>query len=96
MKCPQCGELMSARLLHSPGIIVCEERYLQGMWELQREEDAGRTARLSLGHVEVILPMAPEEEKYARCHYCERCELLVVSKSDEIPTDEVPRIAKQA
>ena len=86
---------MVDRIIHSGGIVVCEEQYLIAMRELQAENDAGRgPAHRHGGHCVPILPMWPEEQKYARVKYCERCELIVVAKSDQIPSADIPAIAK--
>ena len=85
---------MVDRIIHSSGIVVCEEQYLTAMRELQAEQDAKRSAHRHGGHCVPILPMWPEEQKYARVKYCELCELIVVAKSDQIPPDEIPPIAK--
>ena len=85
---------MLDRIIHSGGIVVCEEEYLTSMRELQAESDAGRHAERHGGYVVPILPMWPDEQKYARVKYCERCELIVVAKSDQIPLEEIPAIAK--
>ena len=85
---------MVDRIIHSGGIVVCEEQYLTSMRELQAERDVGRSAERHGGHVVPILPMWPKEQKYARVRYCERCELIVVAKSDQIPPEEIPAIAK--
>ncbi|HXE54921.1 MAG TPA: hypothetical protein VN541_18005 [Tepidisphaeraceae bacterium] len=86
---------MVDRIVHSSGIVVCENRYLDGMWEIQRAEDKGGSGQAELGHVAPILSMTPpDEQKYARCHYCENCTLIVVSANDVIPADQVPQVAK--
>jgi hypothetical protein len=95
MSCPNCGEGMVDRIVHSSGIVVCEEQYLTAMRELQAEEDAGRgPAHRHLGHTEHVLPMWPSEQKYARAKYCSNCKLIVVAQSDQIPPEEIPAIAK--
>jgi hypothetical protein len=85
---------MVDRIIHSSGIVVCEEQYLIGMRAVQAEEAAGRAGHANLGHCIAILPKWPEEGKYARVKYCERCVLIVVAKSDQIPPEEIPACAK--
>jgi hypothetical protein len=85
---------MVDRIIHSGGIVVCELRYLTAMRELQAEADAGRPAYRHAGDCVSILPMSPEGQKLAKVKYCESCELIVVAKSDQIPPNEVPEIAK--
>lgn len=85
---------MVDRIIHSGGIVVCEEQYLTAMRELQSEADAGRKGERHGGHCTAILPMWPEEQKFARVNYCENCELIVAARSDQIPSDEIPAIAK--
>jgi hypothetical protein len=86
---------MVRRLIHTSGIVVCEERYLVAMKELQAEADAGRRAHRDAGPVAAIVSMKPyEEQKYAYCDYCGTCHLIIVSADDVIPSDQIPRTAK--
>jgi hypothetical protein len=85
---------MAKKILHSAGIVVCEGTYLDGMWQVQRAEDAGGNAVVSLGRVHAILPMEPTEEKYMECMYCAACELIVACKEDRIDPSDVPAVAK--
>lgn len=85
---------MLDRIIHSAGMVVCEEQYLTAMRAIQAEEDAGRAGHAHGGLCTAILPMWPDEQKFARVKYCERCELIVVAKSDQIPSEEIPAVAK--
>ena len=85
---------MVDRIIHSGGIVVCEEQYLTAMRTIQAEEDAGRAGHAHAGHCVPILPMWPQEQKYARVKYCEQCVLIVVARSDQIPSSEIPAVAK--
>jgi hypothetical protein len=86
---------MVDRIIHSRGIVVCEERYLTAMREIQAAEDAGRAGHADGGRCAHILPMTPmHEEKFARVKYCEACKLIIVARSDQIPSEEIPAVAK--
>jgi hypothetical protein len=85
---------MLDRMIHSGGIVVCEERYLVAMRELQAEADTGQTTERYGGHCIPILPMKPDEQKFARVKFCEACVLIIVAKSDQIPSAEIPAFAK--
>jgi hypothetical protein len=94
-KCPNCGSRMLDRVVHSSGIVVCEPNYLDGMWDIQHAEDKGGSGHADLGHAVPIISMMPQhEQKYARCFYCEKCVLIVLSAGDVIPSDQVPKVAK--
>jgi len=86
---------MLHRFVHSSGIVVCEEGYLKGMWDIQHAEDAGERAHRDLGQVAAIISMVPyNEQKYSRCLFCEDCTLIILRASDAVPPNEVPRVAK--
>lgn len=85
---------MLDRIIHSSGVVVCEPAYLERMWEIQRAENKGLPGHADLGYVVPIISMSPEEQKYARCNYCERCTLVVISADDVIPRDQVPDVAR--
>jgi ribosomal protein L37AE/L43A len=94
-RCPKCGKQMLRRIIHSGGIVVCENRYLAAMRKLQSDIDAGREGDEFGGHVEAIIPMNPvKEEKYAKCSYCDSCKLIVVRAADRIPSSDIPNVAK--
>jgi hypothetical protein len=93
--CPRCGRPMLDRLVHSSGIVVCELKYLEGMWAIQHAEDKGKSAHRHLGNVAPIISMMPDhEQKYARCLYCEKCILIVLSADDIVPSEQVPQVAR--
>jgi hypothetical protein len=80
---------------HTAGLVVCEEKYLEAMRELQAEADQGRPARRDGGWAYGIVSMDPlGKQKYAYCEYCEQCELVVVRRADVIPDQLIPDIAK--
>ena len=93
-QCPHCAHRMQREILHTGGIVVVENTYLEGMRDLQAEADAGRAARSHLGHVVAIIPMQPDEQKYAHCLYCDRCKVVVVGRADVISREEVPEVAR--
>jgi hypothetical protein len=94
-KCPKCGDETVKRIVHSRGIVVCMENYLALMWELQKDADAGNRSHRDLGYVEAVISMDPlDEEKYAFCNYCSKCNLLILRQADRIPSDQVPAVAK--
>jgi hypothetical protein len=80
---------MAQRIVHSRGIVVCEERYLRTMWELQAAADAGRTGAEGFGgFADHVIPMEPmDEEKFARCEYCYDCHVAVIARDGLIPPD---------
>jgi hypothetical protein len=81
-------------MLYTRGIVVCEERNLEAMHEMQMAEDAGKTAHVHGGHLEPIISMHPIQTKFAYCDFCSKCRLIVLAASDIVPLDLVPPIAK--
>ena len=95
INCPRCGKSIQECIVHSSGIVVTGHHALQALRELQAEVECGRSATRNAGWSDAIIPMYPPgEQKYARCHYCHECQLVVVAKSDILNDDEVPPIAR--
>ena len=86
---------MAKGLVYSPGLVFCEERLLEAMREIQAAEDAGRPRHADGGGVTAILPMSPAGTKWASCDFCADCDLVVIAKRDQIPSEQLPPIAKE-
>lgn len=86
---------MKRWIVHSFGMVACEPKHLAAMRRLQREADAGRSASANAGRSACILPMWPfRQQKYARCRFCEECQIVVIAAADRIPPEKIPKIAK--
>ncbi|MCZ2109202.1 MAG: hypothetical protein LC118_06515, partial [Dehalococcoidia bacterium] len=82
-------------MLHSSGVVVTNLEYLGVLRELQREAESRGTAHRDAGWAEAIIPMYPlDEQKYAYCWHCKKCSVVVVSRHDIVPSDQIPDIAK--
>lgn len=93
-KCPICQSKLVKRLTRSKWIQVCEQAYLDGMWDVERAEAKGAAVHRDLGRVISIVPADPAETRFARCYFCSKCKLVTIRTIDVIPPNEVPNVAK--
>jgi hypothetical protein len=85
---------MNQRWVHSSGVVVIEEAYIEAMRYLQVEADAGRPGHAFGGAAEAIIPMWPQEQKYAKCQFCESCKAVFIMADDVLPQNDIPEIAR--